>query len=114
MAISVRIKKYFGYVVGVLCEKVGYITCLHIDEKYRGKGHGTYLVLQFIIMAYDNGCVGVRLSDMSNNYMKENNIYKKIGFKYYRKDDPDMYVSTRKVIIKYKMSYSNIQKRYNK
>ena len=101
MPISIHIEKYFGYITGSLYEKIGHITFLHIDKKYRENGFGTYLLLQFISTAYDHGCVGVRLSDMSNNYMKSNNIYKKMGFKYYKKDDPDMYVSTRKIIIKY-------------
>lgn len=96
---SVNITKRCGFVQGVIYGRIAYVLYIHVEEELRNKGFGTILLLTFIKEVYNLGCVEVKLEDMSDNFNKSHNLYKKIGFKYIKKGEPEMYVSTRKVML---------------
>ena len=58
------------------------ITSLYIDEKYRGRGYGSYLLKYVMNKAYKNGIRYMELEDASDYCFKKNCIYLKLGFKY--------------------------------
>ena len=96
-------KAYKGYIQGsyeiIGNKRRGIIHNLWVEEKFRNKKIGRYLLRKLIIKMFDIGIVHIELDDMSDNYRKEHNIYIKHGFKYKYKTGPEMYGNTRQLII---------------
>jgi GNAT superfamily N-acetyltransferase len=80
-----------AYISGIIDNEILGITSLFVPGHMRGQGLGTYLIKKLIINAYnDKNIKIIELDDMSDNYRKNNNIYKKLGFYYCERCGPEM------------------------
>ena len=66
------------------------VTINAIETKIRNVGIGTMLINLVIDKAKSENYNVIVLDDMSKNYRKENNIYKKLGFVYVSDNGPEM------------------------
>lgn len=84
---NIYIKTAYGYVSGLVIDRIATLIYLHIYEEHRNKGHGTELLKLFMIEAFENNAIHIELDDCSDNYRKYNNIYTKYGFTYIGSDN---------------------------
>lgn len=65
---------------------------LFVDEKYRGKGYGIYLLWCFYDYITKNykKVKYVEADDCSDRFNHSDNIYKKVGFNYLYDNQPEM------------------------
>ena len=75
-----------GYIEYIFDQIFLEITILYmgVDEKYKNKGIGSFLILLVADM-YKNICKVMELDDMSENAWGKNNLYLNMGFKYINK-----------------------------
>ena len=77
---------YIEYIIDEETNVVG-ICDLHTNQKFRGRGIATFLM---IIVSYLNKGKKITLDDMSDKSRKRNNIYLNIGMKYEENYGPEM------------------------
>jgi hypothetical protein len=85
-------KNIVGYIETIVDYDESIITISYLHTTIRSKGFGTFLVG---ISVLNSGVKTVELDDMSDNFGKVNNIYKKMGLVYVQDGMPEMigYVS---------------------
>ena len=94
---KIHITTIFGYVSGIVIDRIATLIYLHIHKEHRNNGHGTELLKLFVTEAFDYNAIHIELDDCSDNYRKINNIYTKYGLKYTSSDN-HMQGNTRNII----------------
>ena len=61
-----------------ILDKKMYLFWISVNDKYRNKGIGTFLMKRCIQLAYDNDCIMIELDNFADNM----DFYKKFGFIY--------------------------------
>jgi hypothetical protein len=87
-------KNMVGYIETIVDYDESIITISYLHTTIRSKGFGTFLVG---ISVLNSGVKTVELDDMSDNFGKVNNIYKKMGFEYVEDGMPEMTGSISKI-----------------
>jgi len=97
----INLEYKFGCIIGYFHERRMTINSLYVEEEYRSKGYGLFLIEEILNFAYKQGIIHVELYDCSTNYRKKHNIYLKCGFRYI--DDEKMYGNIRNVLFTLKI-----------
>ena len=78
-------------IYGVINNHTLFIMNLFIPLEMRNRGIGSQLLSRMKIFCRNTGIIKIELDDMSDNFLKNNNIYIKNGFKYKKNTFPEMY-----------------------
>jgi glutathionylspermidine synthase len=87
-------KNIVGYIETIVDYDESIITISYLHTTTRSKGFGTFLI---VISVLNSGVKTVELDDMSDNFGKVNNIYKKMGLEYVQDGMPEMTGSVSKI-----------------
>lgn len=66
------------------------ITNINTKKEFEGKGYASKLLRKLISFAKKHGVKEIYVDDMSDNYRKSSNIYRKFGFTYVDEYGPEM------------------------
>lgn len=72
-------------------DKTIQIEWMEVDEEFQGQGYGQQLLEYLKKWAKDNQYGRIELDDMSERFMKGDNIYLRSGFRYQKYGYPEMF-----------------------
>lgn len=88
-----------AYITIIWYDNIIHILYLKTNEKYRGHGYATNLLKHTLALFENDTYDYVYVDDMSDNFNKPHNIYKKFGFNYLLEGEPEM-IGSLKAILK--------------
>lgn len=74
----------------ILKDRVLFLMLIHVPRESRGLGVATRLLRRILQVGYQLGCRRAELDDMSDRFMRPENLYRRNGFRYVRKGQPAM------------------------